>query len=241
MTAAFETVAVLVAAGSGQRMGGVPKAFTPLLGRPLISYSLRALEETPQVDAVVLVLPVAAGKAGRELVGSLGLRKVVEICPGGATRRDSVSSGLRAAPTSTWTLVHDGARPCVTPDLFAKGLEVARAAGAAIAAVPVQDTVKEVGPGGAVLRTLDRSHLYAVQTPQVFATRSLLQAHEEAPPDLLLDDASLFEALGWPVHVYAGDPLNIKVTTQGDLALAEAVLRNRGVLPETEDPLADAE
>lgn len=226
-----EAVAILVAAGSGQRMGGVEKAFTHALGRPLITYSLWALEETAEVQAVVLVLPSGAIETGQQLVKQLGLTKVVAVCPGGSTRRDSVYAGLQAAPDSVWTVVHDGARPCVTPDLFIKGLEAARAAGTAVAAIPLQDTMKEVGPGGVVLSTPERSRHYIAQTPQVFPTASLIEAHDRAPYDLLLDDASLFEAMGWPVHVYPGDTANLKVTTPSDIVLAEAILRSRGVAP----------
>jgi 2-C-methyl-D-erythritol 4-phosphate cytidylyltransferase len=208
-------------------MGGAPKAFLPLLDQPLVAYPLQALEETPEVDAVVLVLPVASVEQGRALVKALGLRKVYAVCAGGATRRDSVYAGLLAAPPSQWTLVHDGARPCAMPELFSKGLAAVQATGAVLAAVPVQDTIKEVGPGGVVMRTPERSRLYAAQTPQVFATASLREAHEQAPPDLLLDDASLMEAMGLPVHIYPGDPSNIKVTTPADLVLAEAILRQR--------------
>lgn len=230
-----ESVAILVAAGSGQRMGGVEKAFTHLLGRPLITYSLWALEEAVEIKAIVVVLPAGSIEMGQQLVTQLGLTKVAAVCPGGSTRRDSVYAGLQAAPDSVWTVVHDGARPCVTPDLFTKGLEAAGAAGAAVSAVPLQDTVKEVGPGGVVLSTPERSRHYIAQTPQVFPTASLLEAHDRAPSGLLLDDASLFEAMGWPVHVYPGDPANLKVTTPNDIILAEAILRSRGVEPAVEE------
>ena len=153
------------------------------------------------------------------------------MCAGGATRRASVLAGLQAAPDNEITLVHDGARPCVTPELVARGIEAAQEHGAAIPAVPVQDTIKEAGQGGLIVNTLDRSMLYAAQTPQVFPTDMLKRAHAEASADLLLDDASLFEALGWPVHIFEGDPSNLKVTTPIDVAFAEAVLRRRGVEP----------
>ncbi|MBI4236230.1 MAG: 2-C-methyl-D-erythritol 4-phosphate cytidylyltransferase [Chloroflexi bacterium] len=226
-----DAIAILVAAGSGQRMGGAPKAFLPLLGRPLIAYPLRVLEQAPEIQAIVLILPAGSLEEGQALNQVMGLRKVVAVCAGGATRRDSVWAGLEASPPSRWTLVHDGARPCLTPDLIARGLQAARGTGAAIAAIPVADTIKEAGPGGAVLRTPDRSRLYAAQTPQVFATEVLRRAHAEAPPGPATDDSALLEALGWPVHIYAGDPANLKVTTPEDLALAEAILRWRGIVP----------
>ena len=225
------TVGIIVAAGSGERMGGVEKTFAPLLGRVMVSYSLRAMEDAPELDHIVLVVaPESVGK-GESLVSSMGLCKVAAVCVGGATRRASVLAGLNAAPENEITLVHDGARPCVTPELIARGVEAAREYGAAIPAVPVQDTIKEAGQGGLVVNTPDRSMLYAAQTPQAFPTDLLKRAHTEAPPDLLLDDASLFEALAWPVHIFEGDPSNLKVTTPIDVAFAEAVLRRRGVEP----------
>ena len=208
---------IIVAAGSGERMGGVQKAFAPLLGRMMVSYSLRAMEDTSELTNIVLVVASESVQKGESLVSSMGLCKVAAVCAGGATRRASVLAGLQAAPDSEITLVHDGARPCVTPELVARGIEAAQEHGAAIPAVPVQDTIKEAGQGGLIVNTLDRSMLYAAQTPQVFPTDLLKRAHAEAPADLLLDDASLFEALGWPVHIFEGDPSNLKITTPIDL------------------------
>ena len=225
---------IIVAAGSGERMGGVQKAFAPLLGRMMVSYSLRAMEDTSELTNIVLVVASESVQKGESLVSSMGLCKVAAVCAGGATRRASVLAGLQAAPDNEITLVHDGARPCVTPELVARGIEAAQEHGAAIPAVPVQDTIKEAGQGGLIVNTPDRSMLYAAQTPQVFPTDMLKRAHAEASADLLLDDASLFEALGWPVHIFEGDPSNLKVTTPIDVAFAEAVLRRRGVEPADE-------
>ena len=228
-TAPGSVVAIIVAAGAGERMGGVQKAFTPLLGRMMIAYSLQAMDDVGEIGHIV----VAAARDGvgraRSLISSMNLRTKPIVCAGGATRRDSVLAGLRASPPSELSIVHDGARPCITPDLIERGIAVARATGAAIPATPVNDTIKEVGPGGLIVRTPERSRLFAAQTPQIFATELLVRAHAEASPDLLLDDASLFESLGWPVYVYEGDPSNLKVTRPIDIALAEAVLRERGV------------
>ena len=222
-------VAIIVAAGAGERMGGMQKAFAPLLGRMMIAYSLQAMEDTDDVVHIVAVVAGDGVGAAEDLISSMNLRKGSAVCAGGATRRDSVLAGLRASPPSELIIVHDGARPCITPDLVVRGIAAARATGAAIPAVPVNDTIKEVGPGGLIIRTSERSRLYAAQTPQVFATELLKKAHAEASADLLLDDASLFESLGWPVHVFEGDPSNLKVTRPIDIALAETVLRERGV------------
>ena len=221
-------LAIVVGAGAGHRMGGQPKAFIEVLGQPLVSYSLKALDEWDEVSHIVAVLPADWLLDGRRLVESVVRSKPVTVCAGGATRRASVRSGLEAAASrAPWTLVHDAARPNLTQDLLSRGIATARATGAATAAVPAQDTVKEVGPGGAVLRTLDRAKLYQTQTPQVFATGALVRAHDEAPVGLELDDSSLLEAIGYPVYVFEGDPRNIKITTQSDLAVLEAMLRAR--------------
>lgn len=225
-----DTTAIVVAAGSGERMGGVEKAFLPALGRPLIAYTLSVLEDSPEIWAVVLVVAQASVDHASAVVRTFGFRKVVTVCAGGSTRRASVLAGLSAVPDAEGLIaVLDGARPCLTPQLVSAGIAAARATGAAIAAVPVQDTIKEVGPGGLVVNTPDRARLVATQTPQVFFASALRQAHREAPSDLLLDDATLFESIGWPVHVYPGDPANIKVTTPSDVVVVEAILRQRGV------------
>ena len=227
-------VAIIVAAGAGERMGGVQKAFAPLLGRMMIAYSLQAMDEVNEIGHIVVVVARDGVSTAQSLISSMNLRMAPVVCAGGATRRDSVLAGLRGSPASELCIVHDGARPCITRDLIARGIAVARATGSAIPAVPVSDTIKEVGPGGLIVRTPERSRLFAAQTPQIFATELLKKAHAEASPDLLLDDASLFESFGWPVHVYEGDPSNLKVTRPVDIALAEAVLRERGVRPPDE-------
>lgn len=227
MPAPLDVVAILVAAGSGQRMGGVEKAFLPIGGIPLLCYSLSVLQASPLIQAVAVVVQGSSVERARSLVQERGFFKVAAVCPGGATRRDSVWAGLEAAPPSAWVLVHDAARPCLTEELIQRGLTAASGTGAAVAAVPVEDTIKEVGPGGAVQSTLDRSRLYAVQTPQVFAREVLRRAHQESPPGPSWDDAALLEALGWPVCVYPGDRTNVKVTAPEDLELVEALLSRR--------------
>ena len=163
----------------------------------------------------------------------MGFSKVSAISKGGSTRRESVESAVRSTDERDIIVVHDGARPCVTTELIARGVVLARETGAAIPVVPAQDTIKEVAPDGTVVTTPDRSRLYAAQTPQVFQGELLRRAHYETSADLVLDDASLVEALGLPVHTFEGDPANIKVTTPIDLAFAEAVLRQRGITEPT--------
>jgi len=203
-------------------MGGLDKLFAPLADRPLLLHTLAAFEACPQVERIVLVLAEENLERGQQLVE--GLMKVVALCKGGEHRQESVAAGLRALGPCSWVVVHDGARPLVTPQLILEGLQAARATGAATAAIPVADTIKEVGEEGIVRRTLRREGLWAVQTPQVFRYEILLRAHEAAE-GLATDDAALVERLGYPVRVFPGSPRNIKVTTPEDLALAEALLK----------------
>ncbi len=224
--------AVIVAAGRGARMGApstgpVDKLFAPLAGRPLLARTLAAFAACAAVDRLVLVLSPANLDRGRALLDELAPGRGWRVCSGGPRRQDSVRLGLSALGglgPGDYVAVHDGARPLVTPDLVLQALEAARETGAAVPALPLVDTVKEAGPDGLVLRTLDRSRLYAVQTPQAFRCDLLLRAHREVTQDVT-DDAAMLEALGLPVKLFPGSPTNLKVTTPADLRLAAALLQ----------------
>jgi len=223
--------AVIAAAGQSTRTAGIDKLFAPLAGRPLLSHTLAAFEACDRVQRVALVVSATNLERARGLVSEYGFAKVVAVCEGGARRQDSVRLGLEALGGCEWVVVHDGARPLVTPELIARGLEAAGETGAALAALPVADTVKE-SDGDAVLRTLDRGRLWLAQTPQVFRYDLLARAHREIRDDPsaglragFTDDAAMVEALGVTVRLFAGSPYNIKVTTAEDLRLAEALLR----------------
>jgi len=162
---------------------------------------------------------------GRRLLREYNWAKVKAVCPGGERRQDSVAEGLKRLEDCEWVVVHDGARPCLTPELIEKGLAEAKETGAAIAAVPVKDTIKEV-EGGFVKLTPGRETLWAAQTPQVFRFELLAQAHEKIS-DEVSDDALMVEKLGHRVRVYPGSYTNVKVTTPEDLELAEIILRGR--------------
>ena len=200
-------------------MGGIDKIFAPLAGTPIIAHTLRAFEESRIVSLISLVLAPERLADGRALSG----RKVSAVVPGGPRRQDSVRLGLEALGGCEYVLVHDGPRPFVTHDLIERALEAARESGAAVPAVPVTDTIKEAGADGFVTSTLDRSRLWAVQTPQAFRRDILLRAHAEITADVT-DDAAMVEALGIPVRIFEGDRRNIKITTPQDLVLAEAML-----------------
>jgi 2-C-methyl-D-erythritol 4-phosphate cytidylyltransferase len=225
------TVALVLAAGRGERLGhSLPKGFVPLAGRPLLLHALETLEAVAEVERVVPVIPSGALPRYREaLAGAPGLRKLTEPVAGGKERQDSVRAGLAALPPGMELVaVHDAARPLVRPAAVRRVIEVARAAGAAILAAPVRDTVKRV-VDGRVVATPPRGECWAAQTPQVFRVEILLEALAKADAEGLVgtDDAQLVEALGVEVRVVAGDPDNLKVTGPEELALAEELLRLR--------------
>ncbi len=228
-------VAVVPAAGAGVRMGsGRPKQFMELGGRPVLAVTLEAFQSCPIVGRVVLVAPEEAldyCRAG--IVEQYGLTKVSRVVAGGGRRQDSVRMGLEACTGLCRVIVvHDGVRPLVRPALIERIVSGAIEHGAAVAAVPARDTVKEVDPGQGrlVVRTLDRSLLRLVQTPQAFHAGLLRDVHKRAQDeawDEASDDAQLVERAGITVTVMDGDEDNIKVTTPGDLALARYLLDRR--------------
>ena len=224
------TGAIVVAAGGSSRMRpstgsgrAVDKLFAPLGGRPLLARALQPFQESPLVDRIVLVLSAANLEQGRALAAACGVAKLSAACAGGPRRQDSVRLGLEALGECEWVLVHDGARPLASAELIEGGLAAARETGAAVPAVPLADTVKLAAPDGTVERTLDRSRLWAAQTPQVFRYDLLLRAHREVTSEAT-DDAAMLEALGLAVKLFEGSATNIKVTTPEDLRLAEALL-----------------
>lgn len=222
--------AIVVAAGLSSRMNGLDKLFVPLLGRPLLSYTLDAFQKVDPVQEVVLVLSESNIERGRAMVAEHKFHKVTTICLGGARRQDSVSLGLQALSPCDWVVVHDGARPCVDPEIVRIGLEEALQWGSAVAAVPIRDTLKSADTEGFVLATLDRENMWAIQTPQIFHSETLSEAHRKSD-EMATDDANLVERLGLAVHLYHGSHTNVKVTTSNDLHIAEALLRHRGTVP----------
>jgi len=210
-------------------MGGADKLWAPLEGsdgttRPLLSYALRAFESCARIDSIVLVAAPDAADRAEALVRDERIAKVCAIVPGGARRQDSVRAGLAALGACEWVVVHDGARPLVTPELIERGLEAARETGASCCALPASDTVKESDENGIALRTLDRSRIWLAQTPQVFRYDLLVDAHRRCEGDAT-DDASMVETLGVKVRLYEGSRRNLKVTTPEDLELARTLLR----------------
>ena len=215
---------VVVAAGSSTRMEGVDKTFTPVRGLPLVAHCLDRFESFAPVGQIALVLAESFQELGRELVRSRGYRKVTSICPGGARRQDSVRAGLESLSPCRWVVIHDGARPCFDHTLLQRGLEAVEQSGAAVAGVPVKDTIKVTTSDGMVSDTPPRDSLWAAQTPQFFRYDLLLEAHRNCPQDVT-DDAAMVEMLGHPVRMFLGSYENLKVTTPEDLTIMEALLR----------------
>ena len=228
---AANTGAVIAAAGSSSRMGGVDKIFALLEGRAVLAHSVAAFEAHPRVGAAVVVLHPDSVERGRDLAREMGWSKVAGVVAGGGRRQDSVAAGLDALPNEChWVLVHDGARPCVTGDVIDRGIDAAEACGVAVAATPVKDTIKVVDAGGVVVETPDRAALWAVQTPQVFRLDLLRAAYAGNDTDVT-DDAALVEQMGHAVKVFQGSYDNIKVTTPEDLDVAAALLRRAAEAP----------
>ena len=215
-----------MAAGRSRRMGGVDKLFLRLLGLPLLSYSLEAFHAVCAIQDVALVLSRSNLELGKALVADRGFHKITYLGVGGRRRQDSVRSGLELLPPCDWVVIHDGARPCVEPQLIERGLEEARRWGSAVAAVPVHDTLKRADAKGVITETLEREGVWAVQTPQIFSWETLQQAYHQEDVTVT-DEAALVERLGQPVHLYLGSRENSKVTTPEDARMAEAVLRQR--------------
>jgi 2-C-methyl-D-erythritol 4-phosphate cytidylyltransferase len=216
--------AIIVAAGESRRMNGVDKLLAPLAGKPVLAWSIEAFQNNPVIDRIILV----NNQKNLEQVQCLKVEKqwskVAEVCLGGERRQDSVAAGLKLVSDCEWVIIHDGARPLVTQELIERGLEAARETGAAIAAVPVTDTIKLAGNDQFVIGTPPRSNLWAVQTPQIFRFSIIKDAYQQARGDVT-DDASLVEQIGNKVKLYMGSYNNIKITTPHDLAVAQLYLK----------------
>ncbi|MBI3954297.1 MAG: 2-C-methyl-D-erythritol 4-phosphate cytidylyltransferase [Chloroflexi bacterium] len=214
-------------------MEGRDKTFALVLGIPLVAYAVEAVLACPAVSRLVLVLPPGFLARGEELSRARAWGPRVRLCAGGARRQDSVRLGLEALSATggcDWVVVHDGARPCLSPELVAVGLKAAADTGAAVAAIPLRDTIKQVDRGGWVVSTPPREQLRAIQTPQIFRYDLLLEAHRRVGLDMT-DDAAMVETIGGRVRTFPGAADNIKVTVPADLVLAEAVLSRRSLGP----------
>jgi len=229
-----QTVALVPAAGRGLRMGGsVPKQFLAIGGLPLVVHSLRVLQAAPSIDTIVLAVPPAdIAYCQSDIVKAHGFSKVTQVIAGGPERQDSVRLALAAVGNDAEiVLIHDAVRPFLTVQMVEDVVKAARETGAAIIALPMRDTVKQVRADHVIERTVDRKPLWLAQTPQAFRRDWLQEAHRKAHADgvVATDDAYLLEWMGRPVTVVEGSGENIKVTRPEDMVIGEAILASRHV------------
>jgi 2-C-methyl-D-erythritol 4-phosphate cytidylyltransferase len=221
-----KSAAIIVGGGSGSRFGG-DKLAVPVADKPLIAWTLRAFQETSAISSIVLVVPVGREEELRAIAEAEGIAKLSTILPGGGCRHESVIRGLEALPVDVaLAAIHDAARPMITPALITRCLEVAAAEGASSLAAPVTDTLHETDAAGCAARTIDRSSLHAMQTPQVFqagAIRELLHKDSGKPTD----EVSVALAAGWCIPFVENLEPNPKVTWPHDLVVVQSLLRAR--------------
>ncbi len=223
--------AVILASGKGTRMGaGLDKCFLSLGPKPVVAWSLLAFEKCSEIDRIILTVRKDQLAAARGLQMMFGISKLQKIIVGGNRRQDSVQTALKEIdPFETrYVVIHDAARPCITPELIRETLKFAKRYGSGIAASPMVDTVKVAGKGMMTESTPDRSTLWAVQTPQAFAADKLINAYAQFADDKkreFTDDAAVLEATGEPTRLVKWDTPNIKITTPIDLTIAAALLR----------------
>jgi 2-C-methyl-D-erythritol 4-phosphate cytidylyltransferase/2-C-methyl-D-erythritol 2,4-cyclodiphosphate synthase len=227
---AVRAAVVVAGAGASRRMGA-PKLLMPLAGRPVLTRTLQAIRAfAPDAQVVVAIQPDMASAIREQALVPYGLQDAVELVPGGDERQRSVAAAVQAVSRSfPLVVIHDGARPLATPALFARVCQEALVAGGATAALPARETLHRVDGAGLILETPPRASVWAAQTPQAFNADLLREVHRwaERSPVAATDDAALFAAAGHAVRVVEGEPGNIKITFPEDLAMADAIIRQR--------------
>ncbi len=223
--------AVIVAAGGSTRMGsGESKQFLPLLGRPAISYTLRAFQSCALIDEIIVVCRAQDADRIRDVASEYAIEKLASVVEGGSCRAESVKNGLdKVSENAGYVAIHDGARPLVTPEEIEAVCTAAFETGAATLGTPVTDTIKIAGADNMIESTPDRSTLKAVQTPQVFEKELYTFALSDFGSGLenVTDDCALIENMGGEVLIVEGSRENIKLTTPIDIVIAESILKNR--------------
>ena len=219
------TNAIIVAAGKSERMGtGTDKAFLSLGNRPVVAWSLIAFEKCPDIDRIILVVRKEQQLAAKAVAKMFGISKLVAVVPGGNKRQESVQAGLAVCDVDTrFVVVHDGARPCVTPEVISEVVKLAKRVGAATVGRRMTDTVKRVEKGTLVSATEEREKLWAVQTPQAFNFRVLQNAYKSLGKNDVTDDCQAVELSGEAVRIYENREPNFKITTVEDLQIASAL------------------
>ncbi|MDO8643921.1 MAG: 2-C-methyl-D-erythritol 4-phosphate cytidylyltransferase [bacterium] len=222
----MKTIAIVPAAGLGLRMGKKePKQFLLLKGRPILQWTLQALEASPLIEGICLVVsPDRVEKIKKDLLeDSL---KVQWVVAGGKERQDSVRNGFREIPACDLVLIHDAVRPLISPKFIESIIKKASETGAAIPGLPVRETLKEGSDKNEVIRTVDRKKFWSIQTPQVFRYEVFKEAVEKSEKDSFLgtDESMLVERIGKKVSLVPGSSYNIKITTPEDLVVAEGLI-----------------
>lgn len=225
--------AIIVGAGKGRRFGEVrPKQFCYLCKKPIFCWTIERFEKCELIDKIILVIPPRMKEyVQKSILSYSDYKKIKATVEGGKERGDSVFHGLQVVDRATdIVLIHDGVRPLIFPKLIEKLIHQVEKYGSATLAVPMKETVKEVDIEDAVARTLDRTKLYSIQTPQGFKRDTIWKAYQVAKESgqWASDDAALVERIGGRISIVLGDEMNIKITTSLDLKLAEILLRNSG-------------
>ena len=221
--------AVIVAAGKGKRMGTeISKQFLPLRGKEILAHTVEKFEHAENIRDIVLVTGQDSLQDVQDMAQEYGWQKIISVVAGGKERQDSVWNGLLAISEDTEiVLIHDGVRPFVTEDILNLSIETAVEMGGCVAGVPAKDTIKVCNSENISVDTPDRSTLWQIQTPQTFQKERIVKAYKQAKDAGFIgtDDASLAEYSGYPVKVIMGSYSNIKITTQEDLLIGEAFLK----------------
>jgi len=230
--------AIIVAAGRGTRMNSEKnKQFLNIIHKPVLAYTLEAFEDCSAVNEIILVTRQEDILLCKEIIDDFELTKISKIVTGGKERQDSVYKGLKEVNEATTIVaVHDGARPLIHPEDIEATIQAASKYGSAAVGVPVKDTIKLVDNENNIVNTLDRSKLWAVQTPQTFRIEILKKAYDHAMENHIeaTDDCMLVEQMGYKIKMIEGSYENIKITTPEDILLAEAIIEGREIVEEAD-------
>lgn len=212
----MKTTAIITAGGTSSRFGTGNKLLEKIYGKEVIKYTIEAFEKA-DVDEIII-------SANKSIIPELSSMFNHKITEGGSTRQASVYNGLKAIEKSDFVLIHDGARPVITPEIINRAIDLVKEKNAVSVMTKTIDTIKEV-QDGKIIKTIDRSKLYNTQTPQAFRYDLIMSAHEKLKGQNFTDDAGMLEALGYDVYIVDGSYKNIKITTQSDIELAKIFLK----------------
>ena len=226
----MKVVALIAAAGFGKRMNAkISKLFIPIFGKPILAYTIEKFEQCNFIEKIYLIVNQEEGDFySKDIILKYNFSKVQELIAGGETRQDSVYNGLKVLdPDTDIVAIHDGARPLIEETIIQESIEAAQEFGAAIAAIPLKDTVKRSGKDFFINETLNRQEIWRAQTPQTFKYSIILSAYHQAYKDKFFatDDAGIVERYGYKVKMIIGSEENIKITTPFDIIIAENFLK----------------